>query len=335
MKNQTKLRVESYKQQSGYVNLKEIEVLKRKNYKVLDIIPDGEAPKQIIKAYFYKEGKIHKSKPENWDLFFAKFGSKSYPHESVVEFAINKIGEYLGLKMNESKIIQVNGQLRFLSKNFLKQGQKLIHGIEILAEYFEDRQFVEDINVNKKERRKYFTFEEVENAVNFIFPNDSKMILNEFVQLLTYDAIVGNNDRHFYNWGIIGQVKKEKSKQMHLTPIYDTARALFWNDTDEKVKKIFNLYQKKQDSLDSYIRDSYPRVSLENNYNASHFDLIVSLSKNYEYKTIISNLVSMSVTTNLLHRFDSELRKFFIYERSELMCIVLQKRIEKIKEIIL
>ena len=44
----------------------------------------------------------------------------------------------MGLNMNRTQLAFVNGQIRFLSENFLSKNNKLIHGIEILAEYFEE-----------------------------------------------------------------------------------------------------------------------------------------------------------------------------------------------------
>ena len=152
-----KLRAENSVQSSGKINLKSIPHLKENHYYIIDIPLDGEAPKQYIKAYFYYKNCPRKSKPSNWHGFFAKYGRKSYPPESVIEYLINKIGESLGLKMNRTRLVVANNQIRFLSQDFLKKGQKLIHGIEILAEYFEDKEFVDQINKDKKNRREYLT----------------------------------------------------------------------------------------------------------------------------------------------------------------------------------
>ena len=192
-----KLNTEKSKLDSGYVDLSLIPHLKECNYYILPIALDGEAPKQYIKAYFYYKNCPRKSKHKTWHGFFAKYGGKSYPHESVLEYTINKIGDYLGLNMNQTRLVIINNQIRFLSQDFISVNKKLIHGIEIITEYFEDEIFVKELNQDKIERRKYLTFEVVEDAINKVYPHGSKCILDSLVKLITYDAIVGNNDRHF------------------------------------------------------------------------------------------------------------------------------------------
>lgn len=54
--------------------------------------------------------------------------------------------------------------------------------------------------------------------------------------MLVFDAIVGNNDRHFYNWGVIVDLKGMKPPRF--SPVYDTARGLFWNQSEEWIEKL-------------------------------------------------------------------------------------------------
>jgi len=51
-----------------------------------------------------------------------------------------------------------------------------------------------------------------------------KTFLKEFVKMLLFDAIVGNNDRHFYNWGLLPTYVTKKKPIF--APIYDTARGV-------------------------------------------------------------------------------------------------------------
>jgi len=133
----SRLRTEEIKQYSGACNLHLIPKLKNQQYYVEQVELDGDQPKQYLRAYFYYKNCPWKSKPESWPGFYAKFGYKSYPLESITEYAINQIGESLGLLMNETRLVMVNGQVRFLSEDFIKLGtEKLIHGVEILHEYF-------------------------------------------------------------------------------------------------------------------------------------------------------------------------------------------------------
>lgn len=97
-----------------------IPTLSSSHYNVFDIKLDGDAPKQFIKAYFYEENSgVKKFHPRSWFTFIAKTAEKWYPHESVIEFMINRIGQELGIFMNEVRLVRAKGRIRFLSKYFL------------------------------------------------------------------------------------------------------------------------------------------------------------------------------------------------------------------------
>jgi len=331
-----KLRREKYNQDTGYININEIAVLKNTNYAIINMPLDGEAPKQYIKAYIYKSGtNVRKANPKTWGAYFAKFGSKAYPNESVIEYVINKLGENLGLNINETELVVANNQIRFLSRNFLAKNQKLIHGIEVLFEYFEDEEFVKEIDKDKKNRRKYLTFKLIEDAISTVYPKSAADLLDSFIQLLTFDAIVGNNDRHHYNWGFIGDVEKVKNRQPVFAPIYDTARALLWNKTDQSVRNMYKQHFNNSQDLIAYIEKSKPRVSFERNDSANHFELINYLSNyNKQYKRIIENMISIEKEETLLNYFKDNWYNLFIFERSELILEIIKLRFSKLREVV-
>lgn len=334
-KLKTKLRKEVSVQFSGNIEFEFIEKLFEKHYYVLEEKwLDGDAPKQYIKVYRYEKGKAFGSKLKNWVGYYAKFGGKSYPHESVLEYTINKIGDALGIKMNETKLVIANGQIRFLSKDFLKKGKKLIHAIELLAEYIEDRELVTLVNKDRKNRREYMTFELFEDAINSVCHRNKKDILKSLIQLITYDAIVGNNDRHFYNWGLIGDTKKSQNDPPIFSPIYDTARALLWNTVESKVIEMYKEHLSGSDKIDKYILKTLPRLSFNDKPNANHFELLSFLSQRNEwYKEIIYSLINKEKENIVMETFEKCYFKFYNFERSELMKIILQKRFAKLREV--
>lgn len=329
-----KLRKEASAQYSGEIDIQRIPKLKEKDYFIIDIDLDGDAPKEYIQAYFYYKNCPKKSEPLKWSGFYTKFGGKSYPHESVIEFMVNKIGESLGLVMNETRLVIANQQIRFLSKDFLKKGQKLIHGIEILAEYYEDRDFVYEVNRDKKRRRRIFTFQVVEDAIRHVYPQKEKKILENLIKLITFDAIVGNNDRHFYNWGLIGNIMSFQSQNVTFSPIYDSARALLWNYTEGKISEMYKKLQYSNNPVNPYIKKSKPRISFGGNPKANHFELIQYLSSyNKTYQKIIKDLITVEKENYVIEELKKEIFLLFCEKRSILTEMILRKRFEKLRSI--
>lgn len=337
------LRVEQSKGKSGRLLLESsIALLKETNYYVKNIQLDGDAPKQFIKAYFYEEGStVRKNSRRSWAAFIAKTAEKWYPHESVIEFMINRVGEELGLRMNEIRLVRANGQIRFLSRYFLHKDERLIHGAEICGEHLGDMDMAKEIAENRKTARELFTFEFIRDAIRSVFPDCFEALLHELVKMIVFDGLTGNNDRHFYNWGVI-DTKKKTSKLPSFAPLYDSARGLLWNMSDDAViihldeyLRYSNAATKKYGSkIVNYIRDAAPRISIEGNEKATHFELIHFLKcYNSEYRQIADEMASVEQEKRVLDMLESEFYPMFIQERRELLTIILQQRFETVRNL--
>ena len=330
----TTLRIEQSQNSSGTIqNFSKIPVLKEDNYYVVDIGLDGDAPKQFIKAYFFEpDSGVKKRNPKTWTPFVAKSAEKWYPHESVIEYMINLIGIELGLNMNEVRLVVANGQIRFLSKYFRKSNEVLVHGAEICGEYLDDKDLAAQIANNKKTSRELFTFEFICEAINHVFPEVCQSLLADLVRLITFDAIVGNNDRHFYNWGIINTVKKV-GKPPKFAPIYDSARGLMWNESEQNIVKHYNHHKNGGKKLVNYIEEAKPRISVEKDADINHFGLVTFI-KNLkpEYAEMVKSLISNSCEQRVLKMLEQNVLWYFSKERRELISLILSERFKTLRD---
>lgn len=83
-----------------------LHIFKRRHYKVIkNIYVSGDQPKDIVLAYYYKPGSRN-----NWNLYIAKFPSKWYPMEAIIELLINRIFlEISEIEIAEAKVCKING----------------------------------------------------------------------------------------------------------------------------------------------------------------------------------------------------------------------------------
>ncbi|WP_197428781.1 HipA domain-containing protein [Phnomibacter ginsenosidimutans] len=279
-------------------------------------------------TFFEPDSVVRKSSSKSWHSFIAKTAEKWYPHESVIEYMINRIGQVLDPKMNEIKLVQANGQIRFCSKFFLNRDERLIHGAEICGEHLGDLTMAEEIANNKKTSRELFTFEFIRDSIRTVFPENFEALTTELVKMIAFDALVGNNDRHFYNWGVIGTMKKSK-KLPTFAPLYDSARGLFWNYSDENLKNLLKAGQKK---VLSYIENASPRISIEDNSKANHFELVDFVGRlNHEYDQIVKSMSSLENELKVLEMLEKEFFPMFIQARKSLIKEVIQTRFKKIR----
>lgn len=297
----------------------------------------GDAPKEFVQVYHYEEKQSwRKSNPNGWPEYIAKTGHKWYPNESITEFLMNRLGEVFGLDMAKSRLLSINGQVRFLSRYFLRRGHdQLIHGAEIFAGYLEDAQFVEEIEEEGK-ARELFTMQFVEKAVGAIFPNERNYVMHELIRLVLFDALVGNNDRHFYNWGVV--LDLEGKNKMHFAPVYDTARGLFWNDDDEKIRR--RMASGGTASVDNYLKKycsgSKPKLGWEGDSKVNHFSMVQHIVENQFYidKAELQAMFADNVLRMMQEVLDKEFSDLMIPERRDLVKRCLQYRFNIIKQII-
>lgn len=330
----TKLRIENSKNYSGkIVNQSQIPILKESEYYVENQPLDGDAPKQFIRVYFFKKDSgVTKRNPSTWNAYIAKSAEKWYPHESVVEYMINKIGEELGLYINDVELLQINTQIRFLSKYFLNKNETLVHGAEICGQYLNDVDLAAQIANDQKSARELFTFEFICEAIRSVFPQPCEAIIDQVVKMIIFDALVGNNDRHFYNWGII-ITKKKTEKQPIFAPIYDSARGLLWNKSDENIINYKRIHESGGKKVANYIDEASPRISIEGNSSVNHFELVEFLKKHKsEYKVLIEEMASKSNEALVLEMLKSEFYHFYIKERSELISLIISERFKRVRE---
>lgn len=332
------LRIEKSENCSGTIlNIGKICVLKANAYKIEDVPLDGDAPKQFIRVYEYPRGRKARGygNRRTWVAYIAKTAEKWYPHESVIEYAINRIGEVLSLTMNETRLVIANKQIRFLSKFFLNPSKEiLVHGADVCAEHFGNLEEAINIANDRKQARIHFTFEFVKDAMRLVFPESFERLLLEFVKMLVYDAIVGNNDRHFYNWGVIRNISN-REKNITFAPLYDSARGLLWNFSEENVDKYLLNYDTDGGTLlNKYLQNSCPRISIEDNKAINHFELVEFL-KNYnaEYEDVVREMISVDNENNILTFLNEEIFVYFTENRKRIITLVINKRFEKLRDI--
>lgn len=312
--------------------LKTIKPIKKEHYVVEEITLPGDAPKDFIRLYQYEPG-VRRHNRNTWTRYISKIGHKWYPMESITEYLLNRIGEELGFMMSSSSLAQINGQVRFLSRYFLKEKEEvLVHGADIFAGYLQDKDFAEEIEI-KGMARELFTFQFAEEAVKARFPSDKEQIMVRFAEMLLFDAIVGNNDRHFYNWAVIVSLRKKKTPIF--APIYDTARGLFWNSNEEKIRGYFDDPKVFGSRLDKYANYTKPKIGWQGEKDLNHFKLIERIySEDDRYKDTFRRYLSTFNSGIVERMIDDEFSKLITTKRRTLIKESLHRRKIKLTEII-
>lgn len=308
-----------------------IEIAKKHNYCVIKgISVTGDAPKDIIRLYQY--GHSLKKHPKKWPVYIAKLGHKYYPLESITEQLISDIGIWFGFNLADSKICYVGGQIRFLSKYFLKEHtDELYHGADIYAGYLNDKQFVDDIELQRM-TQTFFTISFTRDVLSHFFKDSFNEIFKQFMLMLFFDALIGNNDRHMYNWGIIRDVYGEKNAEF--SPIYDSARGLLWNEKEDKIKEILNTKNRRKEFIEKYCKNSKPKIGIENEENVNHFELINSYNTYYKNTQFIEDLFLDNKIEEVVNKLNKYYKTLISTDRRSLISDILRYRFKELKKVV-
>lgn len=141
------------------------------------------------------------------------------------------------------------------------------------------------LNSRKKSRNYYYTISNIKNALDKM---DLKFF-NYFLKIMVFDALIGEQDRHEENWGLI-----VKDKKRCLSPLYDNGDSLL---REFKNEKILNKYYNGVKDFNSYIYRSKTIIYKEDNKTQfKHFELIKYLLEKYPNNMVkeLNNLNKLS-----------------------------------------
>ena len=315
------------------VNLRAIRPLKPDGWRLynLDEFPIvGTVPKNYL-SY----GNPHKSGTLG---YIAKKGrTTNDARECVTEEIISKIGALLPLNMATSKLARLSKtDVRFLSQNFVIRGRhELLHGIELVARYFEtnptDVESAFDLKDRKAEQGLY-TIGNMLTVLESLFPQYFSSLRADFFKMLAFDAFVGAPDRHAMNWGVLAPLTKN-SEPVRFAPIFDTARGLFREYSDADLQQ-----QERQHGrwrfLERYAERSRPILSIEEAPRQNHFKLIKWIASNFpdkdcEHMCSVFNSVNLCAIEHMLQR---SFRRIITQFRIVLVTNLLEVRMRRIRE---
>jgi len=176
--------------------------------------------------------------PDTNEEYFFK-GSKEtpqgeirYPTEFWSEIVSSKIGQFLGFPMLDYNIAydsKHKQKIGCLSKSMvLNSENKLTEGIGYLTGF--------DPNYNPEVDKNKYTFQFIQNTlIDFNFNRYIKNI----VEIIIFDSIIGNSDRHQENWGIIMYYRNSIDQ---INEELLNSKVKFWRKMEMKLNRFLNEF---------------------------------------------------------------------------------------------
>lgn len=238
--------------------------------------------------------------PGNHEKYFLKFPLKKenrdYSPETWSEIIAYEVGFKLGFNVLRYDLAIRNSRLGCISRNMISSDEEeLIEGDNILHSY--------DNFYDPNDKRQYnkYTVNFVTNAIEKFA---GKKWVDKFLEVLVFDAIIGNSDRHQSNWGFIRSIKyftlpkflKFLNKnpiimqKIYFSPIYDSGCSLGRELSDEQIRLKLN----DRNSFNSFIRKGKAelRSDISPNKKLNHIELLDYICKeNRHWKHVILKVI--------------------------------------------
>jgi hypothetical protein len=273
----------------------------------------GDAPKNYLISR--ASGEAH--------AYIAKGPRREGPIECVTEHLISRIGRQLPLAVAEGRLVRLPTaragavDIRFLSRQFLDraQGEQLVHGSELVAGCFEMQDKELEREIPRGGEWAFYTVDLVDEVLAHTAKHGEHEDLRaSFARMMAFDALVGANDRHAQNWGVIKNARR--IGPLRFAPVFDTARGLFWNSSEARLLK-WDEAARRQQEIERYARHSLPLIGFETAQRPNHFDVIAHMVRDSRFRTPILHVLRAYDPAETSHLLHVEFRRILSRRRLE------------------
>lgn len=158
--------------------------------------------------------------------------------------------------------------------------------------------------------------------------------INEILQMIVFDCLIGNSDRHHSNWAEISTMEYDYVNEKfwfswYIAPLYDNGSSLCAYVNEKNVEEILKDNMRFKALIDT---KSKAMIGWDNKRPIRHFELLQKIRENYYEKTsnwieiIESNINDKSIeyilnefNDNIISYNMKKLLKLYILERRKRM----------------
>jgi hypothetical protein len=214
---------------------------------------EKDSEKQISgtrKKFWLKE-------PKSSQLYMFKIPREN-TGEAWAEKVTAELGKLFGLSMMDVQLAIRQNVIGTVAKNFTVPTEEFFEGGDLITT------IVEDFDRYKLDN---YTLENIYRALS-VFDLD-----DQFMMIPIFDALIGNQDRHCDNWGVI----VSKSESYRLAPIYDNGASLGFQLEEERIKLMF----KDKNMFEAYNKRSYSLIGIGDKKKPKYSELIPVIKNQY------------------------------------------------------
>ncbi len=219
-------------------------------------------------------------------------------------------------------MVHINGRLGSMSYNVIKENETLNEGVTYIQDkypLYNKKKLIDEYSDEK------YSFQMISNCLAY----DG---MEYIFQMILFDALIGNSDRHHSNWGIIIKVNTYKGFETYFCPLYDNGSSLCSYEDSNDIEIFFKDKMKFEALVNTKSKST---IGWKNKRPIRHFELIKNIRKEYydrteKYAKVIKDRITENSIQNILDEFSDEiissdmkklLKKFIIARKNIILDI--------------
>lgn len=262
----------------------------------------------------------------NQQVCLFKYPKSTKTTEHVSEHLACQIGKIVDIKTASIDLGYRNGRLGSISYRLNSETQDLLEGIWFICgsypKYNADRLIDEESGL-------YYCLQMIETSLGVLF-NQQAMS-----EMLLFDFLIGNSDRHQSNWAILAETEELKPNASWPCPLYDNGSSLCSYATDAQIYHV--SHNDKNALLALTDTKSKSRIRINGNVPSlpTHKEMVRHILRRYscalEIALRVCDMMTKVAIMDILSQYPTTVLP---EDRKALICVFLEKKVEILYELI-